>query len=110
TSAKSGDRSRTISMQVFASRQVATTLKSLSADRMLFKPHRTTAWRSAITTLTQRNTGGLPLRTCFSNAVLAQSYAIARATEMRHYVANATQPLKRDPWMTSANVEKIAGA
>src|SRR5262249_26782981 len=41
TTAKSGDRSRTISMQVFASRQVATTAKSLSADKMLFKPHRT---------------------------------------------------------------------
>jgi hypothetical protein len=43
-------------MQVFASRQIATTLKSLSADKMLFRPHKTTGWRSAMTTLTQRDT------------------------------------------------------
>ena len=54
SSAKSGDRSRMTSRSVFPSRQLATTLKSLSAHNMLCRPHKTTGWRSAITILTQR--------------------------------------------------------
>jgi hypothetical protein len=71
SSAKFGDWSRMTSTHVFPSRQLATTLKSLSADKMLFRPHRITGWRSAITTLMQRGA-------TFEDSNLANACRIAR--------------------------------
>src|SRR5262249_49486834 len=104
TTAKSGNRSRTISMQVFASRQVATTAKSLSADKMLFKPHRTTGWRSAITTLTQRDTEDSPFRTGAPNPQQRNARMLTLRRRVFPYIRRYTDVLFPPSWVAGSHV------
>jgi len=55
STAMSGDKARMACMHFVPSLQLATTLKPFCAWRRVVRPHRTTGWRSAMTTLTQRN-------------------------------------------------------
>src|SRR5262249_29101672 len=82
-SAKSGDRSRTISMHVLPSRQLATTLKSLSFDKMLFRPYKTTGQRSTITRLTQCEVTEDSVRRC-PNPTGCRTAKATSSTQKRH--------------------------